>query len=170
MVPPAPVTRTDLPGDEAPHRVAVEHRLGPAEQVFDGNRARFELVFEAGAQLRQPRQPRQAEAEGIRPLQQVAHRGAFDPVVGQHNALGPRVRPLDDPLQVVEAAQHGNAVDGAADAPPLVVDHADDLVAGVAVAPFLADEGLGGVVGANQQDGNAPMFAIASAGSRCADP
>ncbi len=79
----------------------------------------------------------------------------------QHDALGPGVAaPLDDGFQVVQSAQHRHAVDRAADARSLVVDDADDLVAGLAVAGFLPDEGFRRVVCPDEQHRDAPVLAV----------
>ncbi len=141
-------------GDQPPHGVAVEHGLRPAEEILDRHRADVELLGGAVAELDEARHPRHRHAEPVGGVDELADRRAGDVVAGQDQALRTLTGALErgDHLgDVVEGAQHVDAVNVAAHAAIAFGDHGDGAIELQLAAVGGADEEFGAVAGAGEQ-------------------
>ncbi len=148
------------PGDEIAHRLTVEHRLRPAEQILDRDRPYFDSIGLGGAKFGQARQAGDAEALAIGHVKQRSEPGAAEIRVRHDKALRagpPRIETGEDRRQLVERAKHVDAANVAADPRRAVVDDADHPVVGPALALGRLDEHLGLIAGADEQHRNAPI-------------
>ena len=148
--------------DQPPHGVPVQGSLRPAQQVLDGHRLDVKLVGDAALEIGQAGKPGQGHAELVGLLQQGADTGARHVVVGQHQPLrpdagGPQL--LYHAGDVVCGADDVDAVNLASDPVGAFGHDSDGAVIGVPGPPKGADEKLGPVPGADQENGDTLIVA-----------
>ncbi len=147
------------PTDQPRHPLAVEHRLRAAQQIFERDRLERVLrtvlgIVEVALKIGQLGQARQRDGQCLGPVEQPAHLVAGQVLRGDDQllrALAAAVQALDHGFERIDRAQHRDAIDLAPDPRGGVGEDADHAVDGARVAHHLADEGVGPVLGADQQ-------------------
>jgi hypothetical protein len=150
MVPPAPVIRTRRPATSS--LTAVRLRASWGRPQFGA------VVGRRVLKLGEPRQASDAQPERVGLLEQSLLVGAIerrrvghDHPLRAETALGEQ---SDHDRQIVQTAEHRNAVNRPTLHRGGLIEHADDAVELRRIAPGRANELLGGVPGPEQQDRN----------------
>ena len=144
------------------HPVTVEHRLRAAEQIFERDWLDRPLgTIEVALEVGQLGQAGERDGQRVSPVEQLPDLGSGEVLCGDDQLLRASAAPveaLDHRFELLDRAKHRHTIDLAPDPRGRVRQHADHAIDGARVTNHLADEGVGAVLGADQQHRHARVF------------
>ena len=156
-------------GDQGLHGVAVEHRLGPAEEVLERHRPDLQAIGDVAPEIGKPRQARKRQPEPFGLLEKRAHGCPVKRVFGDDQPLRTGSlpgKPRDHAAKRRKVPHDVEAVDLAPDPGAFVVHQPDHPVTRARAGLHGTDEKLGPVAGADQQHRNSRRIGAVEHGAQ----